>query len=177
MLTLEQVAIKFPVGTPVKYYPLLSNKSNFHEGVIRTEPWMLCGSVVVSVSGKAGCLDIEHLEVALTSTEAAREEIAKVGITRDNITTEQMKQLHLCLSESLSQSGLFDGTYEMNDFTEGDLHLTCRTNLWDSREAVTFNCDGFIGFAGWASTTNTQPILNGIQMWLWSDQFAMVMNG
>ena len=95
MITIEQAAIKFPVGTPVKYYPLLSNKSNFHEGVIRTEPWMLCGSVVASMSGKSGGLDVEHLEVALTSTEAAREAIAKVGITRDNITTEQMKQLRL----------------------------------------------------------------------------------
>jgi|WetSurMetagenome_2_1015567.scaffolds.fasta_scaffold02633_21 hypothetical protein len=30
-----------------------------------------------------------------------------------------------------------------------------------NRECISFNRDGFIGFAGWASTCNTQPILKG----------------
>ncbi len=53
----------FPIGQKVKYFPLLNDKSQFHVGVVCGEPWELCGEVVVSVSGKAGGLSVEHLEV------------------------------------------------------------------------------------------------------------------
>jgi hypothetical protein len=33
------------------------------------------------------------------------------------------------------------------------------------REAISFNSDGFIGFAGWASTVNTQPFLKAFVDW------------
>lgn len=37
---------------------------------------------------------------------------------------------------------------------------------FEERELVSFNRDGFIGFAGWASTTNVEPIINGFMDWL-----------
>lgn len=46
--------------------------------------------------------------------------------------------------------------------------LFCRVK-WDDggrREAVSFNQDGFIGFAGWASTENAQPFYRGFMRWL-----------
>lgn len=30
-----------------------------------------------------------------------------------------------------------------------------------NRECISFNADGFVGFAGWASTENAAPIVNG----------------
>lgn len=34
------------------------------------------------------------------------------------------------------------------------------------REAISFNADGFIGFAGWASTANTKPFLDAFVEWV-----------
>lgn len=33
-------------------------------------------------------------------------------------------------------------------------------------EGVSFNRDGFIGFAGWASDENVQPVLRAFKRWL-----------
>jgi hypothetical protein len=33
------------------------------------------------------------------------------------------------------------------------------------REAITFNEDGFIGFAGWADSDNVQPFIDAFLMW------------
>jgi hypothetical protein len=32
---------------------------------------------------------------------------------------------------------------------------------FDKRECISFNADGFIGFAGWASSENSEPIIKG----------------
>ncbi|SKA56541.1 hypothetical protein [Enterovibrio nigricans] len=61
--TVEEAAKAFPVGSKVKYFPLLRDKSTFHEGEVRSEPWMVCGCVVISVTGKPGGLDVDHLEL------------------------------------------------------------------------------------------------------------------
>lgn len=37
---------------------------------------------------------------------------------------------------------------------------------FSGREAISFNADGFIGFAGWADDTNVQPFLRGFMRWL-----------
>lgn len=44
--------------------------------------------------------------------------------------------------------------------------VRCKADYFDDREAVTFNTDGFIGFAGWADNTNVQPILEGFKEWV-----------
>ena len=36
---------------------------------------------------------------------------------------------------------------------------------WHGREAVSFNSDGFIGFCGWADSTNSQPIYRAWCRW------------
>ncbi|WP_176428702.1 hypothetical protein [Vibrio sp. V09_P4A23P171] len=53
----------FPIGQKVKYFPLLKDKTQFHIGTVCSEPWELCGEVIVSVTGKAGGLSAERLEV------------------------------------------------------------------------------------------------------------------
>lgn len=44
-------------------------------------------------------------------------------------------------------------------------YLTVKGTYFDNREAISFNTDGFIGFAGWAGTKNTQPFINGFVKW------------
>jgi hypothetical protein len=37
---------------------------------------------------------------------------------------------------------------------------------WKRREAISFNRDGFIGFAGWASLKNEAPFVNAFNRWV-----------
>lgn len=39
-------------------------------------------------------------------------------------------------------------------------------NYFDKREAISFNKDGFIGFAGWASRENASPFLDAFIEWV-----------
>ena len=48
------------------------------------------------------------------------------------------------------------------DEVETDYFIKCSCDQWEGREVITFNRDGFVGFAGWASDENIQPILNGL---------------
>lgn len=42
---------------------------------------------------------------------------------------------------------------------------TKRFTHFEEREAISFNRDGFIGFAGWADSTNVQPFLSAFVKW------------
>lgn len=101
----------------------------------------------------------------LSARETARRQIWLAGITTDNVTNEQLKSLYSCLCAALEKSDCYRGTYRMN--RPKDLKfMTCKTDQWKNREAVSFNRDGFIGFAGWADNTNIAPILDGVTDWL-----------
>lgn len=102
----------------------------------------------------------------IRNNDEARDLIASKGITSDNVTSEQLGLLHAELVSSLNSSGFYDGTYTMNPIGNNEKYMTCRCKEWDSREAVSFNSDGFIGFAGWASTANAKPILDAVKNWL-----------
>lgn len=40
------------------------------------------------------------------------------------------------------------------------------SNYFSGREAISFNEDGFIGFAGWASDTNIKPFIRAFYRWI-----------
>ena len=44
--------------------------------------------------------------------------------------------------------------------------IRCKADYFEDREAVSFNTDGFIGFAGWADDKNIQPVLAGFEAWI-----------
>lgn len=44
--------------------------------------------------------------------------------------------------------------------------FTMDSHYFKNRECITFNSDGFIGFAGWASDNNVQPILKAFTEWV-----------
>lgn len=62
-ITAEQFAAKAPIGTPVRYWPVLPCRDDeFVETAIRSEPWALGhGAIVVKVEGRAGGVSIEHI--------------------------------------------------------------------------------------------------------------------
>ncbi|MCF7495036.1 hypothetical protein L3V35_08240 [Vibrio sp. L5-1] len=62
-MNIQQAKQQVLIGTQVKYFPLIKDKAHFHIGEVRSEPWEVCGELVVNVSGKAGGLSVEHLGV------------------------------------------------------------------------------------------------------------------
>ncbi|GIC29822.1 hypothetical protein VCSRO147_0625 [Vibrio cholerae] len=60
-LSIEQASIKFPVGAKVKYFPI-RGIDKCEECEVRSDPWMVCGETVIKVSGRAGCVSVNHLK-------------------------------------------------------------------------------------------------------------------
>ena len=91
-----------------------------------------------------------------------RAAFAKLSI--DIPSLEQLKRLRKEINEQMKASGCFRGTFRMRNTR--DEYLGCKSDYFDNREAVSFNRDGFVGFAGWADNENVQPILRGFQIWM-----------
>ena len=49
--------------------------------------------------------------------------------------------------------------------------LKCSAFYFENRQCISFEPNGFVGFAGWASSDNVQPILIGFCNWL--DEMAV----
>lgn len=46
-----------------------------------------------------------------------------------------------------------------------ECYLYVNSHYFTQRECISFNRDGFIGFAGWADQGNTNPILRAFLKW------------
>ncbi|WP_395601167.1 hypothetical protein AB4P95_30110 (plasmid) [Pseudomonas sp. A1437] len=85
------------------------------------------------------------------------------------ITPENMQLLRTRINRAMVASGLIKSTYRCRQraiVREGYGEIRCKSFYFDSREAITFNPDGFIGFAGWADDKNVQPVLAGFADWI-----------
>lgn len=105
--------------------------------------------------------------------DQARKAFASSGLTYDDLTPEALRRLRTLVGNDMKTSGCIRGTFRAaNRFTSkqtplGVLHaLTCSASYFNGREAISFNEDGFIGFAGWADDVNVQPILRGFMAWV-----------
>jgi hypothetical protein len=101
------------------------------------------------------------------TNDEVRQLLVEKGITISTVTAAQLETLHDMLDEKLKASGCFRDTYKMNPKhkTIDMRYMTCSSDYFDDREAVSFNSDGFIGFAGWSSETNVKPILETVVEW------------
>lgn len=62
-VTIEQATQQFPVGAKVRFFPIMG-EATFEEAEVRSEPWQLGhGQVVVKITGRAGGVCIEHLQL------------------------------------------------------------------------------------------------------------------
>lgn len=104
----------------------------------------------------------------------ARAAFKGLGISCEEVTVKMLVDLRDRLDGSLRSSGLIDGTYRMRKLPPRwkgvpGAHwvaLTCRSRYFANREAVTFNTNGFVGFAGWADDDNVAPILTAFVEWV-----------
>lgn len=108
-----------------------------------------------------------------TMRNEARDAFKAAGLTYDALTPDAMQRLRNIINARMESSGLIQGSFRckqrgiVKDTKLGRYgELRCKAYYFDDREAVTFNTDGFIGFAGWADNTNVQPILEGFKAWV-----------
>lgn len=79
-------------------------------------------------------------------------EIDKVRRSPESIISKQLRMSRKIICNR--EHGVFESAF-----------LFVNSGYFKKREAISFNSDGFIGFAGWASTTNTQPFLRAFIKW------------
>ncbi|WP_434619267.1 hypothetical protein [Azospirillum sp. B2RO_4] len=109
--------------------------------------------------------------------DEARALWASSGLDYSVLTHELLHRLVSLIDAELRAKPLFRD-YRMNRSLslrfKGEkpiqAELRCRGFYFRSREAVTFQSDGFIGFCGWASDENAAPILEGFRKWVASLQ-------
>lgn len=103
----------------------------------------------------------------------ARKAFSDSGLTYAVISKQSIQLLRNLINQRMKESGYMKDSYRC--WQRGKIRLTqwgvfaeirCRSENWESREAVSFNTDGFIGFAGWADNKNIQPVLAGFMDWL-----------
>jgi hypothetical protein len=112
-------------------------------------------------------------EQILTRDEA-RALFAGTGLTYDVLTRDSVQRLRTHINIRMQSSDLIQGTFRCKqrgvvrnkDGKTRHAGIRCKAHYFEDREAVTFNPDGFIGFAGWADDKNVQPILAGFADWV-----------
>lgn len=103
----------------------------------------------------------------------AREGFKAAGLTYADATPENLRRLRQLINSSMIISGAILGTFRarqrwhVQETPSGTYReLRCKADYFDDREAITFNTDGFIGFAGWADAGNVAPIVTAFNAWV-----------
>lgn len=115
---------------------------------------------------------------AVCSTNEAREYFKSCGLTYDDITEGDLLTLVMLLNKEIKKSNKV-GETSVNTMslskkivfvnspkqTMKRCFLYMNSHYFTQRECISFNEDGFIGFAGWADQGNTNPILRAFLAW------------
>lgn len=119
--------------------------------------------------------DQEFNETGLFITrDQARNYFTHIGLSYGHITFARVKKLHAILDECLKESGIFDKSLKCHKdidfkFTEegGMAHaaIKCSANYFTGRQAIEFEENGFIGFAGWSGDHAVKPMLEAFIQW------------
>ena len=62
--TVSEAAKAFHISAKVKFFPSMSNKKDFHEGVVSSKPRVVNGKIAVSLDGYVGAFWVNHLELS-----------------------------------------------------------------------------------------------------------------
>ena len=115
---------------------------------------------------------------AVCSTEEARQYFKDKGLTYADITEGDILTLTMLLNKEIKKSNKngetsTDSMYlskkvDIKKKGNGSIiscYLYINSHYFTQREAISFNTDGFIGFAGWADQCNTNPLLRAFLSW------------
>lgn len=106
----------------------------------------------------------------------ARDRWHRSKLSYSDLKIDDLVTLRTMIDEGLQTSGFMRGTYRTEKASLPREHdadgrisyaeIRCRAYYFRNREAVTFNKDGFIGFAGWADDENVGPIVDAFVRWV-----------
>lgn len=111
------------------------------------------------------------------SNNEAREYFKSKGLTYDDITEGDILSLVLMLNAELKKANAAAETSVTTYLSEKivmkkksngaitECYLFLNSHYFTRREAISFNRDGFIGFAGWADQGNVNPLLRAFLKW------------
>lgn len=110
------------------------------------------------------------------TTEEARNYFKELGLSYEKVFEADIWNLLAFVSGELANVDKSKDTLEMSIVIEsvkidadcGGLNsafFEVSGPYFERREGISFNRDGYIGFAGWASTNNLQPFVRGFMQW------------
>lgn len=115
---------------------------------------------------------------AVCSNDEAREYFKAKGLSYDDITEGDILALVLLLNKHYKAANKDDETSVCSMHLSRKINIKRKSNgsiiscflyvnshYFTQRECISFNPDGFIGFAGWADQGNTNPILRAFLEW------------
>lgn len=106
--------------------------------------------------------------------EEARTHWSKSGLTYEVLGYANLRSLRSGINKSMISSAVIGNTMRAKQrFTLRDdgpkrkwADLRCRAYYFEDRQAITFEPDGFVGFAGWSDDENVKPILTAFCAWV-----------
>ena len=115
---------------------------------------------------------------AVCTTKEARQYFRDKGLSYHDITEGDILSLLMLLNREIKKSNKAGETSVSTMYMSSKINMKKRTNgtiikcflyinshYFTQREAISFNEDGFIGFAGWADQGNTNPLLRAFLRW------------
>lgn len=121
-----------------------------------------------------------------TLRDAGRDYFTACGLSYADLNVVSLRRLRVVINPHLKTSGLMNNTFrcfprvKLRQLPYGSHKLCgeiwCSASYFEKREAVTFNPDGFIGFAGWADDENVKPIVGGFIEWCMDIKIAKRQN-
>ena len=111
------------------------------------------------------------------TTNEAREFFKNRGLSYDSIHEGDILILCMMLQKELKKSNKAGETsvtmtlskrIDMKKKSNGSItecYIYMNAHYFTRRECISFNRDGFIGFAGWADQGNTNPLLRAFLEW------------
>lgn len=115
---------------------------------------------------------------AVCTTKEARQYFRDKGLSYHDITEGDILSLLMLLNREIKKSNKAGETsvstmhmsskIDMKKRTNGTIikcFLYINSHYFTRREAISFNEDGFIGFAGWADQGNINPLLRAFLRW------------
>ena len=115
---------------------------------------------------------------AVCTNGEARQYFRDKGLSYHDITEGDILSLLMLLNREIKKSNKAGETsvstmhmsskIDMKKRTNGTIikcFLYINSHYFTQREAISFNEDGFIGFAGWADQGNTNPLLRAFLRW------------
>lgn len=115
---------------------------------------------------------------AVCTNEEARQYFRDKGLSYHDITEGDILSLLMLLNREIKKSNKAGETSVSTMHMSSKINMKKRTNgtiikcflyvnshYFTRREAISFNEDGFIGFAGWADQGNTNPLLRAFLRW------------